>query len=385
MERSFFTSRSPGKPIRVKKNRWAFSPDPLPSELNPDWEVSSTLAEAKRAIGRLEGQLAVLTNFVKPLQNIFLFQGAFAAFALEEAKVSTEDHFLSLLSESDEKKGESDRISLYIKAYNVGLEYLDKNLPPSLDLILQLHQQVFQSDRALTATQNGFRENKGAIAPASFFTGLSEEFQYIPPSESQMKMALYSFDKRFRQEKKLPSLIEISLIFYQFIAIHPLSSGNLAIACLLNDLLLASSLETRTMPVSIAPYISNNRDEFIKRFIQLIKTGDWTEWISFFHKGIAVQFAKARQTLSSVVALREDYRKRLENERVSVALAQLADDIFINPVITVNYASKLARVTFRAAQLNVDKLADLGILKETTGQRRNRVYTAPDVIKIYES
>ncbi|MBF0291020.1 MAG: Fic family protein, partial [Nitrospinae bacterium] len=52
--------------------------------------------------------------------------------------------------------------------------------------------------------------------------------------------------------------------------------------------------------------------------------------------------------------------------------------------ITVNYASKLARVTFRAAQLNVDKLLDLGILKETTGQRRNRIYTAPDVLQIYD-
>ena len=114
-------------------------------------------------------------------------------------------------------------------------------------------------------------------------------------------------------------------------------------------------------------------------------TGDWAEWIAYFLKGITAQAIKARKTVSAVLTLREDYRKRLENERVSVALSQLADDIFLNPFITVSYASKLARVTFRAAQFNVDKLVDLGILKETTGRRRNRVYTAPGVIELYES
>lgn len=327
--------------------------------------------------------MAGFENLHKPIQNILLFQGASSAFELEQAKVSMEAHFLSLLSESDEKKGLSGHISLYGKAYNGGLEYLDKNLPPSLDLILQIYHQVFQSDDDSKSVQKGFRESAGE--PASLFALSGEEFQYIPPPEPQMKMALYSFDKRFRRETKLQRLIDISLIFYQFMAIHPFDRGNLPIACLLSELLLATSLETRTASVPIAPFISSNKADFSKRFFHLIKTGDWADWISFFLKGIGGQFTKARQTASNVKALREDYRKRLESERVSAPLAQLTDDVFINPVITVNYASRLARVTFRAAQLNVDKLADLGILKETTGQRRNRVYTAPDILKIYES
>lgn len=383
MERSFFTSVSPGRPMRIRKNKWAFFPAPLPSELSPDWRISATLAEAERAIGRFEGQLAGFLNFHKPLQQIFLFQGASAAFALEETKVSAETHFLSLLLENDGKKGLLGHISLYSNAYNNGLEYLEKNLPPSLDLILKLYSQVFQGDVAQGSDPEGFREKAGG--PASFFALTGEDFQYVPPPEPQMKMALYSLDKRFRHGTTLPGLIDISLIFYQFMAINPLTKGNMVIACLLSDLLLATSLESRTITVPLAPFFKTNKDDFSKRFFQLIKTGDWAEWISFFLKGIAGQFTKARQTASRVRALREDFRKRLENKRVSVALTQLADDIFLNPVITVNYASRLARVTFRAAQFNVDKLEDLGILKETTGRRRNRVYTAPDVFEIYES
>lgn len=383
MERSFFTSVSPGRPIRLKKNKWAFSPNPLPSSLEVDWETSINFADAERAIGRLEGQLAGFPNILKPLQKIVLFQGAIPTFELEGIKVSTESHFLSLLSEGDEKKRPADHIALYGEAYSDGLEYLEKNLPPSLDLILKLHSHIFQDDRAPEKEPGGFREK--TPDPTTVFTPSDQGPQYIPPPEPQMKMALYSLDKRFRHGASLPRLVDISLIFYQFMAIHPFMKGNMAIACLLSDLLIATSLETKSLPAPLSPFFKTSKDDFSRLFFQLIKKGDWMEWISFFLKGITQQATKTRQTATRVLSLKSDYAKRLERERASVALSQLADDIFLNPLITVSHASRLARVTFRAAQFNVDKLEDLGILKETTGRRRNRVYTAPAIIEIYES
>jgi Fic family protein len=383
MERSFFTAKSPGKPIRVKNNRWAFCPDSAPSELNPNWQMPVALSEAERAIGRMEGHLAGFSNILKPLRQIFLFQEAAGAFEFEGTKVSIGSHFLSLLLESDKTQALPDHISLHGKAYDSGLEYLEKHLTPSLDLILQLYSKVFQDGAAPEKEPSGFRDK--LANPASIFTLTGQEFQYIPPPEPQMRTALYSLDKRFRRGTGLPELIDISLIFYQFMAIQPFAKGNLVIACLLNNLLLATRLETKGITVPLAPFFRANKDILSERFFQVIKNGDWTEWVSFFLKGIIQQFTKARETASRVLALRDDYIKRLEKERVSVALSQLADDIFLNPLITVNYASRLARVTFRAAQFNVDKLTDLGILKETTGQRRNRIYTAPAILEIYES
>jgi Fic family protein len=384
MERSFFTPGSPGKPMRVKKNKWAFCPDPLPTALDPDWRIFTALCEAEREIGRIEGALASFSDFAPLLlQKIFLFQEATAAFTIEKTNVSVESHFLSIVLETDEKRLKPDCISLYIDAYNNGLSYLDKSLPPSLDLILMLYTQLFQSDATLDGEPAGFREKAGE--PASAFSLTGSELEYIPPPVPQMKTALYALDKRFRHGTNIPQLVDISLIYYQLLATRPFVKGNMAIASLLSDLLLARFLEARTVPIPIAPFFKANPDDFSRCFFHLIKTGDWVEWISFFLKGIARQSIKARKTVSAVSAIHEDYRKRIESERVSVALSQLVDDIFLNPFMTVNYASRLARVTFRAAQFNVDKLADLGIIKETTGRRRNRVYIAPDIIEIYNS
>ncbi len=40
------------------------------------------------------------------------------------------------------------------------------------------------------------------------------------------------------------------------------------------------------------------------------------------------------------------------------------------------------KVRQRSAQLNVEKLVRKGILREETGKKRNRVFMAPEIIKI---
>jgi hypothetical protein len=42
-------------------------------------------------------------------------------------------------------------------------------------------------------------------------------------------------------------------------------------------------------------------------------------------------------------------------------------------------------VTQRSAQLNVEKIVAAGILKEATGRQRNRIFIAPEIIRIIEA
>ena len=52
----------------------------------------------------------------------------------------------------------------------------------------------------------------------------------------------------------------------------------------------------------------------------------------------------------------------------------LVDNLFIHPTLTAARAAKLLQVTPRAAQNNINKLIDEGILTEVTGASRYRVY-----------
>jgi predicted transcriptional regulator len=54
-------------------------------------------------------------------------------------------------------------------------------------------------------------------------------------------------------------------------------------------------------------------------------------------------------------------------------------------VITVSSARDHLKVTTRAAQQNVDKLLQEGIVKEVTGRPRYRVFVAQRIIQILEA
>ena len=79
------------------------------------------------------------------------------------------------------------------------------------------------------------------------------------------------------------------------------------------------------------------------------------------------------------------YRQRLQSARLSVLLLDLVDDLFSYPVVTIAQAAERLKITQRSAALNIQKLVDEGILHETTGKQRNRVFVAPEIIHIVEA
>jgi Fic family protein len=52
------------------------------------------------------------------------------------------------------------------------------------------------------------------------------------------------------------------------------------------------------------------------------------------------------------------------------------------PFVTVPAAAKLLGVTYRTAQLHVDRLQQQGILNPRDARRYGKVYTAEDVLRV---
>jgi hypothetical protein len=60
----------------------------------------------------------------------------------------------------------------------------------------------------------------------------------------------------------------------------------------------------------------------------------------------------------------------------------LVDQLFMQPAMSVGLARQLLRVSFLSAQNNVMRLVKLGILKEMTGRKRNRIFIAPEILQL---
>jgi hypothetical protein len=59
--------------------------------------------------------------------------------------------------------------------------------------------------------------------------------------------------------------------------------------------------------------------------------------------------------------------------------------LFEKPAVTISQVAERLAITFRTAQLNVEKLVTNHILEEVTGKGRNRIYATREIIATIQS
>jgi len=78
----------------------------------------------------------------------------------------------------------------------------------------------------------------------------------------------------------------------------------------------------------------------------------------------------------------DDCRQRLAARRISKITLPLQDALFLNPVTTAPRIRDRFQVNFRTAQGAIDDLVGIGVLREITGQRRNRAWMADGILAV---
>ena len=196
--------------------------------------------------------------------------------------------------------------------------------------------------------------------------------------------ALGQFESYLHQESRLPPLIRLALIHYQFEAIHPFLDGNGRVGRLLISLLLCHDGLLPQPLLYLSAYLERHREQYYERLLAVSQSGAWLRWIDFFLRGVAEQSADAVRRTGELLELWQTYRKEFESARSSALLLHLVDDLFASPVITIPQAAERLRITQRSAALNIQKLVDAEILNEVTGRHRNRVYVATVIVDTTE-
>ncbi len=112
--------------------------------------------------------------------------------------------------------------------------------------------------------------------------------------------------------------------------------------------------------------------------------GEWENWLIFFLKGISSQAQDAINRIERLGQLRSAYQDQLRTERAVSRLLQTLDVLFERPILNIRQLESALEVPYRTAQRYVERLLDMGILREVTGRDRNRVYRADEIVKVLE-
>lgn len=373
---SFKNSRS-GKLLRTPQGYWSFIPNPLPPKLTWSEGLIFLLSEAERSLGSLEGIGQTLPN-PHLLITPFIHKEAVLSSRIEGTQSSLSD--LYCFEATGEERGDVLEVANYIRALEYGLNRLE-TLPLSLRLIREIHQILMEGVRGEYTTPGEFRKSQNWIGPPGCTL---KDAAYVPPAPDSMNEALDKFEKFLHTSFRLPPLIEAALIHYQFEAIHPFLDGNGRIGRLLITLLLCQRGCLSKPLLYLSAFFESHRQEYYNHLLNVSQKGTWDKWIAFFLQGVVEQAKDAAKRSRLLLELHKGLREKIQRPRISVLVLRLLDLLFISPVITVNFVVERLSITFPAAAKAISVLEREGILRETTGKKRNRVYAADEIIKIME-
>ena len=371
-----FHSQAAGKTNFNPNGFWTFIPNPLPPELSWSTGLVTVLGDAERELSRLS---AMASSFPFPglLIQPFIREEAVISSRIEGTHASLIDLFtyetaqLSFFEKTDDVR----EVYNYVRALEYGLERL-KTLPVSLRLIRELHAILTENVRGGTLTPGEFRRSQNWIGPVG---STPTNAVFVPPPTEEMHQALDSFEKFIHSDTKIPVLVRIGLIHYQFEAIHPFLDGNGRVGRLLIVLLL-SEWGLLTQPLlNLSTYIERYRQQYYDLLLQVSQEGDWETWLQFFLRGVSEQARANIIRMERLQEVRNKYQTIVEQSRNPARMAAMVDFLFTRPIVSVKQVSEGLGIPTKTAQDYLDKLQQAGVVREITGYARNRLYQADEI------
>lgn len=364
---SYETSQIAGETIR------AFVPHPLPP--TPPLQLTEqrlqVLERATLALGRLDSVTLLL-----PEPDLFLY-----AYVRREAVLSSQIEGTQsslaqlLLFELEEAPGvpidDVVEVSSYVAALNHGLKRLREGFPLSNRLIREMHAILLQRGRGSAKSPGEFRRSQnwiGGTRPGNA--------AFVPPPPDHVEDCMAHLERFLHGEgNPYPALVKAALAHVQFETIHPFLDGNGRIGRLLIAFVLHHDRLLSQPLLYLSLYFKQHRAEYY-RLLDLVRAeGDWEAWLDFFLEGVEQTATNAVQTAKRLLGLfQQDERSIQQSQRRASTTLRVFRVLCERPLVTVNQVRKRTGLSFPAAAKSLRMLEDLGIVREVTGQRRNRVF-----------
>ena len=171
-------------------------------------------------------------------------------------------------------------------------------------------------------------------------------------------------------------MLKVALIHAQFETIHPFLDGNGRIGRLLIAALFEHWGLLSEPLMYLSGYLKRHQSEYYRRLSAIRTDGDWESWISFFLEGIASAAAAAEKNIIAIASLVAADRKRLlQSPKAGPASYRLFEMLPMMPRFTIERVRQQLNTTFPTATAAIKVLEELGIVREMTGQKKNRSYS----------
>ena len=374
-----FHSPNTGSLVPAMGGGLAFVPAPLPPAIDYDPELVLALSHADGALSELSGlgrQLPDPHLLIAP----YLRQEAVLSSRIEGTVTTLSELFIDQAGGATTERERDDlrEVRNYVSALEHGLGRLAE-LPLSLRLVREVHEQLMRGVRGETSAPGEFRRIQNWIGPpGSTLTTAT----YVPPPVPDMTEALGLWERFLNERDTMPVLIQCALIHEHFEAIHPFLDGNGRVGRLLITLFLVQRERLSQPLLYLSAFIDAHRNDYYDALLRVRTEGDWRGWLLFFLAGVAETSERAARQAATLMDLREHYHSLLRRAPRAVALV---DELFRSPYVTIAGAAQALGVSTPTAKRAMDKLLDEEILEDMGERAWRRVFVAPEIMRAIET
>ena len=350
----------------------AYVPPPLSASLIDQLgtEIFDLMEQANRALGRLDGVSQLLSD---PSLFIYFYirKEAVLSSQIEGTQSSLSD---LLLFESEEEPGvpldDVEEVSNYVRAMSHGLSRLRQDgFPMSLRLLREIHEVLMSGARGSDNAPGEFRRSQnwiGGTRPGNA--------TFVPPPPNMLPDLLSDLED-FLHQQGIPVLLRAAFAHVQFETIHPFLDGNGRLGRLLITFLLCSEDVLIEPLLYLSLYFKTHRDTYYDLLQRVRVRGEWPAWVRFFLEGVRETSQQAFRTARDIVAITNEDRREIENAgRRRGSMLQIHEVFRKRPIIGAAEIARASRLSPPTVNAAVEALGNLGIVKEITGKKRDRIF-----------
>lgn len=360
----------------------AYVPAPFPPNQPLDLpQLMSVYERAIAAVGRLDGVTTIL-----PSTPLFLYmyvrKEALLSSQIEGTQSSLSD---LLLFESHEAPtvalDDVTEVSNYVAAIEHGVGRIRGGFPLSLRLIREMHGIILKSGRGASKQPGEFRRSQNWIGGTRPGNAL-----FVPPPPDRLAECRDAFERFLHTDAAgLPPIIRAGLAHVQFETIHPFLDGNGRLGRLLITLILVEAGVLREPILYLSLFLKSRRDDYYRLLQEVRQAGAWEAWMEFFLTGVAKTAEQASETARELIAMFDVQRQKIGTlGRSAPSALRVHEFMQARPIVTIQTVADALNTSFPTASGALEKLAELKIVRETTGKQRGRIYAYSDYLALLD-
>ena len=260
-----------------------------------------------------------------------------------------------------------------------GLQRLAEPFPLSLRLIRDIHRVLLSKGRSSDRDPGNFRRSQNWIGGSRPGNAV-----FVPPPPEHVVAAMGHLELFLHNEpERTPILVKAALSHVQFETIHPFLDGNGRVGRLLMTLLLYAEKVLKEPMLYLSLFFKTHRQRYYDLLNQVRQTGDWEAWLDFFAEAVTETANQAVDSAQQLVRLAEVDRLRInELGRVSGSVIRVHRALLQRPITSARWVSEQTQLSPATVNTCLGHLERLHIVRELTGQRRNRLFNYTRYIEI---